>query len=44
MDQERLKNIAILNVNNDITININDIAEEFIKRSAVRQNTFALKL
>ena len=43
MGQERLNNIAIVNVHNDININIDDIAEEFIKRSAVRQNTFALK-
>jgi hypothetical protein len=42
MTQERLNNVALLHCHRDYDINIENIANEFISRSAVRQNTFAV--
>ena len=43
MTQTRLNSAAVLHVHRDMSeaLNLSDIADEFITRAAVRQNTFA---
>lgn len=40
MTQKRINDLALLNVYKDCEINIDTIADEFIKKSEVRRNTF----
>ena len=46
MTQQRLNATAVLNVNRDIAdcLNLQEVADEFIRRSPLRINTFASKL
>jgi hypothetical protein len=45
MTQQRLNTAAVMHVNRDITdsLNLEDVADDFIKRSPVRQNTFSMQ-